>query len=151
MYLHFTPPPPPDVSPSVIVWWTFSDGFGDKPSHSIRCVYRAEHTSFHFCMPPSLPRFFVVSLCPGSFPWGCSVVPNMHNLQHYLSAHCSHVYNHHLCLLRCSSFAHFHRIVLVSVVVLVVFLCIRLCYQQSGDWKEILHLSSRYCSPSLTF
>ena len=22
--------------------WTFSDGFGDKPSHSIRCVYRAD-------------------------------------------------------------------------------------------------------------
>ena len=40
-------------------------------------------------MPPSLPWFFVVSICPGSFPWGCSVVPSTRSLQHFLSAHCS--------------------------------------------------------------
>ena len=58
-------------------------------------------------MPPSLPWFFVVSLCPGSFPWGCSVVPSTSSLQHFLSAHCSRLFG--CCLqpsplsLRCSS------------------------------------------------
>ena len=40
-------------------------------------------------MPPSLPWFFVVSFCPGSFPWGCSVVPSTRSIGHFLSAHCS--------------------------------------------------------------
>ena len=40
-------------------------------------------------MPPSLPWFFVVSLCPGSFPWGCSVVPSTRSLGHFLASHCS--------------------------------------------------------------
>ena len=45
-----------------------------------------------------------------------------------------------------------YRIVLVAyVVVLVVFLCIGVCHQQSGDWREIIRLYSRPCSPSLTF
>ena len=49
-------------------------------------------------------------------------------------------------------FAYFHRIFLAaSVVVLVVFLCIGICHQQSEDWRDILRLSSRPCSPSLTF
>ena len=49
-------------------------------------------------------------------------------------------------------FAYIHRIVLVAyVVVLAVFLCIGICHQQSGDWREILRLSSRPCFPSLTF
>ena len=34
-------------------------------------------------MTPSLPWFFVVSLCPGSFPWGCSVIPSTCSLGHY--------------------------------------------------------------------
>ena len=38
-----------------------------------------------------------------------------------------------------------------SVVVLVVFLCIGICQQQSGDLREIIRVSSRPCSPSLTF
>ena len=41
-------------------------------------------------MPPSLPWFFVVSLCPGSFTWGvCTVVPSTRSLGHFLSAHFS--------------------------------------------------------------
>ena len=45
-----------------------------------------------------------------------------------------------------------HRIVLVaSVVVLVVYLCIGICHQQSGDWREMFRLYSRPCSPSITF
>ena len=44
------------------------------------------------------------------------------------------------------------RIVLVaSVVVILVFMCIGICHQQSGDWREIIRLSSRPCFPSLTF
>ena len=32
-----------------------------------------------------------------------------------------------------------------------VCLCIGICLQQSGDWREIPRLSSRPCFPSLTF
>ena len=38
-------------------------------------------------MPPSLRWFFVVSLCPGSFPIGCIVVPSTRSLGHFLWAH----------------------------------------------------------------
>ena len=31
------------------------------------------------------------------------------------------------------------------------FLCIGICHQQSGDWREILRLPSRPCFPSVTF
>ena len=40
-------------------------------------------------MPPSLRWFFVVSLCPGSFPIGCIVVPSTRSLGHFLWAHYS--------------------------------------------------------------
>ena len=73
--------------------------------------------------------------------------------QHIVHIYRGVVYNHHLCL--CDVHLKTHSstfIVLVaSVVVLVVFLCIGICHQQSGDWREILRLSSRPCSPSLTF
>ena len=54
-------------------------------------------------MPPSLLWFFDVSLCPGSFPWCCSVFASIH----FLSTHCSRWFG--VCLqpsplsLRCSS------------------------------------------------
>ena len=46
-------------------------------------------------MPPSLPWFFVVSLCPGSFPWGCSVVPStLHVALDISYQHIVHVYTY---------------------------------------------------------
>ena len=66
--------------------------------------------------------------------------------QHIVHVYTGVVYNHHICL------CDFHMIVLVAyVVVLVVFLCIGICHKQRRDWREILRLSSRPCSPSLTF
>ena len=62
------------------------------------------------------------------------------------------VYNHHLCLcdFHLKTFIYFPRLVLAaSVVVIVVFLCIGICHQQSGYWREILRLSSRPCSYGL--
>ena len=67
--------------------------------------------------------------------------------QHIVHVYRGVVYNHHLCLCDVHLKTHsstLNRIVLVaSVVVLVVFLCIGICHQQSGDWREILRLSSR--------
>ena len=40
-------------------------------------------------MPPSLPWFFFVSLCPVFFTLGCSFVPSTRSLGHFLLAHCS--------------------------------------------------------------
>ena len=72
--------------------------------------------------------------------------------QHIVHVYRGVVYN--LCLcdvhLKTHSPTFIGYIVLVAyVVVIVVFLCI--CHQQSGDWREILRLYSRPCSPSLTF
>ena len=45
--------------------------------------------------------------------------------QHIVHVYRGVVYNHHLCL--CD-------VLIASVVVLVVFLCIGIYHQQSGDW-----------------
>ena len=53
-------------------------------------------------MPLSLPWFFVVSLCPGSFPWGF-LLSQVHVTldmfyQHIVHVYWGVVYTHHLCL-----------------------------------------------------
>ena len=77
----------------------------------------------------------------------------------YFNIFCQHIvhvdwvvfYNHDIKSLRCSSsdtIGYLHRLVLVaSAVIRVLFLCIRICNQQSGDCWEILRLSSHPCFP----
>ena len=53
-------------------------------------------------MPPSMPWFFVVSLYPGSFPWGF-LLSQVHVTldifyQHIVHVYWGVVYTHHLCL-----------------------------------------------------
>ena len=51
-----------------------------------------------------------ISLSYGYFPWGCSVVPSIRSLQHFISAHCSRLFG--CCLqpphlsLRCKADVH---------------------------------------------
>ena len=105
-------------------------------------------------MPSSLPWFFVVSLCPGSFPWDCSVAPGMcvaFNIfyQHIVHVDWDVVNNHHInCVLAMFIFLPIYLLSSDSscsircIVILVVFLCIRIYHLQTGVRWEILHLSS---------
>ena len=107
---EFCPLPNPNVGPSIFVCdvehTSFHFGpcgrkfvlclFGQCPGLCTVCHVSSGRCQGYFwrypgvwCMPPSLPWFFVVSICPGSFLGGCSVVPSTRSLGHFLSAHCS--------------------------------------------------------------
>ena len=68
---------------------------------------------FGVCYQPVM--FFVVYLCPGYFPLGCSVAPGICSHKAFLSAYCSCqlgvVYNHHFCL--CDVHRHAHLLTFI--------------------------------------
>ena len=80
------------------------------------------------------------------FSWGCSITSSRYvtfNIFYQHIAHWGVVFNHHLCV-QCSV-VYLHRLVSVAYVVIVVmFLCIRICQQQGGDCWDILRLHALF-------
>ena len=57
--------------------WTFSDGFGDKPSHSIRCVYRADLILCRYRLGSAVTKVLVCGKCGQSPPLPSPPLPSL--------------------------------------------------------------------------
>ena len=127
------PPDPPSRTPMVVHLSLQADGnvtFEDIPV-------------FGVCRPACLDYslyllVFVLVLFLGVVALSQVYVAFNIFYRHIVNVYWGVVYNHHLCLCDVHLKTHsntLHRIVLVAYgVVIVVFLCIRICHQQSGDW-----------------